>query len=944
MVEAEMIEGDKVESESNEEPPLRKKKLDALSFVNVRKLKGNMLVIKGAETIKRQVSIKKGKQKINEGSLVSFKECKKDKDEGVLMVVENGKEVVLNEKVKCDPVNILTRMSPSHLKNVLDNLTTQHVSVLEELGLGEYHNNFNFTTTPGALGMWIVKNYDHKEHTIKMVDGRKIKDMKDCLSDNLSKIKALLLDTDDKIKIALDENPEDSDLKMILGKRLAFFKELNHHDDDNAMVVLDNSNDVPEESVKDNEVSKEKDDVTKKDVEKMFELGGKNTVQEINREKDVENVVDQAVDKPEDVEKESEFGNNELVNNELGSVNTESKKEVSKGVLVINEDPLKDSQSETSIFDSQPEDSQPEAQDSQPGMEIVAEIQEENLEPVKNSLLNVPFLSTQEVACLEIDTQKSPQIQKQGIPKYFHSNKLKLGKYVLPDAQPTGEKRQEVMVTETLIFHGKETKTFDSIKSKLVKKNDGMDECVKEKPIHELKGKSLISKTQHSVEIGKGLEARRESFDKNIDIVLKQAKRKNFNDVNLVFFPTIKISKKSNHFYVICFNLKTSKIDIIDNIDNGINDIKTRYGGFPCALMESFIDYMERKKYQNCYDLILAEPKLVEVPWKTTYNSHDCGVFVMRHIETYLGKGLGSTSGIRAFALRNFDLEVMEFESAQSNTTAKLPILKLGEYEMWVIRIKQYFQVQDYALWEVIENGNSWVSVPQTAQENGTSVTKMSVPVTAEEKTNKKNDVKARSLLLMALPNEHQLTFSQYNDAKTMFAAIETRFGGNEATKKTQKTLLKQQYENFSASSTESLDSIFNRLQKIVMQAYNATNDELTIPSPRAPIAPPTILPPSPVLPSSPLFDPRDLFLLGEILSPQKRAHFLSPFFTDSSTPPQIYGFQRKHDDEIVLARVRTSTLEILIEDIQIHHRSDMKNLLDKIHELKNYKGGPPDY
>nr|GEV73030.1 retrovirus-related Pol polyprotein from transposon TNT 1-94 [Tanacetum cinerariifolium] len=92
----------------------------------------------------------------------------------------------------------------------------------------------------------------------------------------------------------------------------------------------------------------------------------------------------------------------------------------------------------------------------------------------------------------------------------------------------------------------------------------------------------------------------------------------------------------------------------------------------------------------------------------------------------------------------------------------------------------------------------------------------MSVPATAEEKINKKNDVKARSLLLMALPNEHQLTFSQYNDAKTMFAAIETRFRGNKATKKTQKTLLKKQYENFNASSTESLDSIFNRLQKIV--------------------------------------------------------------------------------------------------------------------------------
>ncbi|GJR07178.1 ribonuclease H-like domain-containing protein [Tanacetum coccineum] len=106
----------------------------------------------------------------------------------------------------------------------------------------------------------------------------------------------------------------------------------------------------------------------------------------------------------------------------------------------------------------------------------------------------------------------------------------------------------------------------------------------------------------------------------------------------------------------------------------------------------------------------------------------------------------------------------MEFESAQSNTTAKLPILKLGEYEMWVIRIKQYFQVQDYALWEVIENGNSWVFVPQTTQENDTSVTKMSVPVTTEEKTNKKNDVKARSLLLMA-PEDFSIVSPNVNTA-----------------------------------------------------------------------------------------------------------------------------------------------------------------------------------
>ncbi|GKF96691.1 hypothetical protein Tco_0292512 [Tanacetum coccineum] len=53
---------------------------------------------------------------------------------------------------------------------------------------------------------------------------------------------------------------------------------------------------------------------------------------------------------------------------------------------------------------------------------------------------------------------------------------------------------------------------------------------------------------------------------------------------------------------------------------------------------------------------------------------------------------------------------------------------------------------------------------------------------------------------------------------------------------------------------------------------------------------------------------------------------------------------QIRHDNEIVLACVRVSTLEMIIEDIQVRHRSNMKSLLDKIRELKNHKEGPPDY
>nr|GEW00495.1 putative ribonuclease H-like domain-containing protein [Tanacetum cinerariifolium] len=89
----------------------------------------------------------------------------------------------------------------------------------------------------------------------------------------------------------------------------------------------------------------------------------------------------------------------------------------------------------------------------------------------------------------------------------------------------------------------------------------------------------------------------------------------------------------------------------------------------------------------------------------------------------------------------------MDQESAQNNAVAKLPLLKQGDYEMWKLRIKQYFQVQDYALCDVIENGNSFNPVPRTiTNADGTSTSTIPGPVTAEEKAQKKNDVKARSI------------------------------------------------------------------------------------------------------------------------------------------------------------------------------------------------------
>ncbi|GKC17374.1 hypothetical protein Tco_1014156, partial [Tanacetum coccineum] len=85
-------------------------------------------------------------------------------------------------------------------------------------------------------------------------------------------------------------------------------------------------------------------------------------------------------------------------------------------------------------------------------------------------------------------------------------------------------------------------------------------------------------------------------------------------------------------------------------------------------------------------------------------------------------------------------------------------------------------------------------------------------PTTIEEKQDRRNEMKARDTLLMALPNKDQLKFHSYKDAKLLMEAIEKRYGGNKESKKVQRTLLKQQYENFSGSSSETMDQTFDRI------------------------------------------------------------------------------------------------------------------------------------
>ncbi|GKA91443.1 ribonuclease H-like domain-containing protein, partial [Tanacetum coccineum] len=109
---------------------------------------------------------------------------------------------------------------------------------------------------------------------------------------------------------------------------------------------------------------------------------------------------------------------------------------------------------------------------------------------------------------------------------------------------------------------------------------------------------------------------------------------------------------------------------------------------------------------------------------------------------------------------------------SHSPQTIKLPILQPGEYDLWKMRMEQYLQCIDYTLWEIVENGNAPI-VTKTVDGKETVIP----PISVKEKAQRRAELKARSTLLMALPNEHQLNFNSYKDAKTLMQAIENRFG-----------------------------------------------------------------------------------------------------------------------------------------------------------------------
>nr|GEY72605.1 ribonuclease H-like domain-containing protein [Tanacetum cinerariifolium] len=143
-----------------------------------------------------------------------------------------------------------------------------------------------------------------------------------------------------------------------------------------------------------------------------------------------------------------------------------------------------------------------------------------------------------------------------------------------------------------------------------------------------------------------------------------------------------------------------------------------------------------------------------------------------------------------------------------TNISAKFPYLKKGEYDIWAMKMQNFISSSDLLCWNIVLKRNSAKSMTTDNDDN----LKIRPPITAEEHQQVQRKEKARTILLSALPDEHMGDFYHMIDARDIWNAIKVRFGGNAESKKMQKSLLKQKFEEFKISEEEGLDKGYDKM------------------------------------------------------------------------------------------------------------------------------------
>nr|KAJ0217622.1 hypothetical protein LSAT_V11C300103630 [Lactuca sativa] len=103
----------------------------------------------------------------------------------------------------------------------------------------------------------------------------------------------------------------------------------------------------------------------------------------------------------------------------------------------------------------------------------------------------------------------------------------------------------------------------------------------------------------------------------------------------MVFFPIL----RHEHIYLIVMNLKKRAFEVIDNGADDA-DFDDKYGAVFKPLKKSFLKYLKEISHVKANEMAdkSITPVRLTMSWRTVYKKVDCGVFAMRHMESYFGE------------------------------------------------------------------------------------------------------------------------------------------------------------------------------------------------------------------------------------------------------------------------------------------------------------------
>nr|GMC88985.1 uncharacterized protein LOC109168900 [Ipomoea batatas] len=103
--------------------------------------------------------------------------------------------------------------------------------------------------------------------------------------------------------------------------------------------------------------------------------------------------------------------------------------------------------------------------------------------------------------------------------------------------------------------------------------------------------------------------------------------------VDLMFFPII----RSEHYFLICFDFRRFRMEIIDN-SSSPGSKSSKYGESLIDMQDMLQEFFTKSHPGRSILCAGLEPKQMQIRWRVPNNKIDCGVYLMRHMESFAGQ------------------------------------------------------------------------------------------------------------------------------------------------------------------------------------------------------------------------------------------------------------------------------------------------------------------